>query len=294
MGMNTIENEKIRVTIADHGAELISIYDKKNEREVMWQADPAFWNRHAPILFPNVGQHYNKRYLYHGQTYPAGQHGFARDMDFTLVGIDETSVTHVLKATEETKKVYPFDFELEVTHSICEGHLTVGWKVVNRGENTMYFTIGGHPAFNVPVLPDTKQSDYYIQFAQDQDALTYILIDTSNGTGIPEETHELLLTDHKYQIREDMFDNDALVFDDGQIKWVGITMPDGSPYVAMKCDGFPNFGIWSKPGAPYVCLEPWIGRCDDRGFNKDISEKKGINVLKEGEIFERSYEIIVY
>ena len=294
MGTRTIENNKIKVTIADHGAELISIYDKENEREVMWQADPAFWNRHAPILFPNVGQHYNKKYLYQGQTYPAGQHGFARDMEFTFVKSNEYSITHVLKANEETRKVYPFEFELEVTHSICEGHLMVGWKVVNHGENTMYFTIGGHPAFNVPVLPDTRQSDYYIQFAEDQDALTYILIDTSNGTGIPEETRELTLTDHKYQIREDMFYNDALVFDGGQIKWVAITMPDGSPYVGMKCDGFPNFGIWSKPGAPYVCLEPWMGRCDNRGFDKDISEKDGINVLKEGEVFERSYEIIIF
>lgn len=294
MGTYTMENEKIKVTIANHGAELIGIYDKENEREVMWQADPAFWSRHAPVLFPNVGQHYDKKYLYQGQTYPAGQHGFARDMEFVVVSADETTVTHQLRSNEETKKVYPFDFELEITHSINKGHLTVGWKVKNAGENTMYFTIGGHPAFNVPVRPDTKLGDYYIRFADDQDTLTYILLDTESGTAITDVRYELELTDHKFKIEEDMFDKDALVFDDTQIGWAALTMPDGSPYVGIKCDGFPNFGIWSKPGAPYVCLEPWCGRCDNRGFDKDISEKNGINVLKKGETWERSYEIVVF
>lgn len=294
MGSYTMENKKIKVTIANHGAELVSIFDKENQREVMWQADSAFWSRHAPVLFPNVGQHFDKKYLYQGQTYPAGQHGFARDMDFTVVSADEGSVTHRLVADETTKEKYPFDFQLDITHSIKEGHLTVSWKVVNQGENTMYFTIGGHPAFQVPVLPDTKLGDYYLLFADDKEELSYILLDTSSGTAITDVTYPLPLTDHKYQIQEDMFDHDALVFDDTQIEYAAIAMPDGSPYVGIKCDGFPNFGIWSKPGAPYVCLEPWCGRCDNRGFDKDISEKNGINVLKAGEIFECSYEIIVY
>lgn len=294
MGIYTMENEKMSVTIADHGAELVSLYDRENQRELMWQADPAYWNRHAPILFPNVGKYYGGSFTYEGKEYPEGQHGFARDMDFKRVEGNGDLVKHRLVSSEETRARYPFDFQLDVTHLLNGNRLTVRWTVVNQGDKTMYFTIGGHPAFRVQILPGTKFEDYFLQFAPDVDELSYLLLDTSSGTAIADKTWPLALNDHRYRLRKDMFDKDALVFDGGQIQWAALALPDGSPYIALESKDFPNFGIWSKPGAPYVCLEPWCGRCDNRGFAKDISKKPGINALAPGEVFEKSYDIIVY
>ncbi|MGN0203369.1 MAG: aldose 1-epimerase family protein [Coprococcus sp.] len=290
----TMENDRLLVAIADFGAELISIFDKHYQREIIWQADPVFWKRHAPVLFPNVGKYYHGEFLYNGKHYKEGQHGFARDMVFDRISSGKDYVTYRLASDEDTKRRYPFDFVLEITHRLEGQDIEVLWKVVNIGESPMYFTIGGHPAFNVPVLPDTKFSDYYLTFAEDKETLEYILIDLNTGTAVPDQIFHLELNDHMYRLRDDMFDRDALVFDNGQIGWAGIALPDGTPYVSMTCEGFPNFGIWSVPGAPYVCLEPWCGRCDNRGFEGDISDKAGINRLESGQLFEKSYKITIW
>ena len=294
MATCTIKNEKLSVTIAAHGAELSSIYDKANDRELVWQADPAFWNRHAPVLFPNVGKYYGGHFTYNGTDYPMGQHGFARDTEFEQVASGENFVTYRLCADEESKKVYPFDFVLEITHRLNENHLTVEWNVKNTDNKEMYFTIGGHPAFNVNVLPDTDFEDYSLVFKEGTEKLSYVLLDAESGTAIGDKVYELELTDSKYALKKDMFDKDALVFDGGQIEWAALALPDGKPYIVLESKGFPNFGIWSKPGAPYVCLEPWCGRCDNKGFEGEISEKPGIIALKAGETFKKSYDIIVY
>lgn len=294
MATCTIKNEKLAVTIAAHGAELSSIYDKANDRELVWQADPAFWNRHAPVLFPNVGKYYGGHFTYNGTDYPMGQHGFARDTEFEQVASGENFVTYRLCADEESKKVYPFDFVLEITHRLNGNRLTVEWNVKNTDDKEMYFTIGGHPAFNVNVLPDTDFEDYSLVFKEGTEKLYYVLLDAESGTAIGDKVYELELTDSKYALKKDMFDKDALVFDGGQIEWAALALPDGKPYIALESKGFPNFGIWSKPGAPYVCLEPWCGRCDNKGFEGEISEKPGIIALKAGETFKKSYDIIVY
>ena len=276
MATCTIKNEKLAVTIAAHGAELSSIYDKANDRELVWQADPAFWNRHAPVLFPNVGKYYGGHFTYNGTDYPMGQHGFARDTEFEQAASGENFVTYRLCADEESKKVYPFDFVLEITHRLNGNRLTVEWNVKNTDDKEMYFTIGGHPAFNVNVLPDTDFEDYSLVFKEGTEKLSYVLLDAESGTAIGDKVYELELTDSKYALKKDMFDKDALVFDGGQIEWAALALPDGKPYIALESKGFPNFGIWSKPGAPYVCLEPWCGRCDNKGFEGEISGRNSL------------------
>ena len=223
-----------------------------------------------------------------------GQHGFARDTEFEQAASGENFVTYRLCADEESKKVYPFDFVLEITHRLNGNRLTVEWNVKNTDNKEMYFTIGGHPAFNVNVLPDTDFEDYSLVFKEGTEKLSYVLLDAESGTAIGDKVYELELTDSKYALKKDMFDKDALVFDGGQIEWAALALPDGKPYIALESKGFPNFGIWSKPGAPYVCLEPWCGRCDNKGFEGEISEKPGIIALKAGETFKKSYDIIVY
>ncbi len=288
-----LENEMLRIEINDHGAELSEIYDKEKDRQVLWGADPVHWKRHAPVLFPNVGRYYKDRCLISGKTYSCGQHGFARDMEFLCTDKSENSVTHLLTSSASTKEKYPFDFKLFITHQLSGRDITVSWKVVNAGSETMYFTIGGHPAFRVPVLPGTSRDQYFLTFSG-QKELTYCLLDLSTGTALPDQTRILNLENGVCRIAPHMFDKDALVFDNGQITKAGIALPDGTPYVELTCEGFPNFGIWSSSmDAPFVCLEPWMGRCDNSGFEGELSAKPGINRLDAGDVFEKSYHISI-
>lgn len=158
-------------------------------------------------------------------------------MEFICVEETENSVTHLLESTDETKKAWPYEFQLYITHTLEGRDLTVAWKVVNKDQEIMYFTVGAHPAFNVPILPDTKREDYHLTFSG-QKELTYHLLDTRYGTAIPEKSYTLALENGSCQIAEGMFDKDALIFDDGQITKAGIALPDGTPYVEISCEDF--------------------------------------------------------
>ena len=168
------------------------------------QADPVFWNRHAPVLFPNVGKYYGGHFTYNGKAYPMGQHGFARDTEFEQIAAGEDFVTYRLCADEESKKKYPFDFVLEITHRLENNRLSVEWNVKNADDKEMYFTIGGHPAFNVNILPDTDFEDYSLVFKEGIETLSYILIDAENGTALTDKTYKLELTNSKYTLKKDM------------------------------------------------------------------------------------------
>lgn len=286
-----LENERLCVEITELGAEILRVYDKKYGREVVWEADPAYWKRHAPVLFPNVGKTYRNTVLINGIHYPTSQHGFARDSMFKCTNSTRDSASFLLVSNEETKEVYPFDFELFITYTLEGNRLQVKWEVRNPSDETMYFTIGGHPAFRFAEKDEVK-SDYLLKFPGKSE-LKYILIDPAEAAADPEHVFTLPLEGECCPVTEEMFEKDALIFDGTQIEEVWLCHKDGTPYVGMECEGFPNFGIWSVKDAPFVCLEPWMGRCDDEGFEKDISEKPGINRVEGGERFEKAYTIIV-
>lgn len=289
-----LENNYLKVTVADMGAELISVFDKESQTERMWDANPKVWNRHAPILFPFVGKVSGGVYRYCGQEYEMkSQHGFARDLEFVCVKRAANSVTHLLRADDETKKSYPFDFELYITHTLDTENgrvLHVQWEIRNIGVDKMYYSIGGHPAFKVPARAGERRADYYLQIPQNSN-LKYILLNEKTGLASPEKTSVLELEEGFYPIYENMFDKDALIFEGGQIKEAGIARPDKSPYITMKCEGFPYFGIWSKPEGEFVCLEPWMGRTDNDGFGGTLEEKAGEQMLEAGEIRNIGYTV---
>lgn len=287
-----IENDRLLLKVNDHGGELAGIYDKKNERELIWCADPKVWNRHAPLLFPFVGELYNKEYRYNGVTYPMTAHGFARDTKFSFEGIKDNKIVHSIISNEDTKKVYPFDFKLEVSHKIEENRVIVEWKVRNTGDKEMLFTIGAHPAFNVPAKEADAQKDYYLTFGN-KEQLEYIRISKDGGTALYEEVHNLSLTDGTYQIGEHLFDDGVLIFEKHQLSEVGIAFPDKEPYVNIKCEGFPYVGVWTKPNAPFICLEPWYGRCDNYGFTGELKDKTGVQRLNADKEFYVKYKIII-
>ena len=171
--------------------------------------------------------------------------------------------------TDEMKEVYPFDFELYISYRLKKNVIEVEWGIKNPSEETIYFTIGGHPAIHFAKENETK-ADYRLYFPE-KDHLNYILVDIAEGGADPKKVYEMKLEDGYYPLTEELFERDALIFDENQIEEVWISHKDGTPYVGMKCEGFSNFGIWSVKDAPFVCLEPWMGRCDDVGFEGDIS-----------------------
>lgn len=160
-----IQNDQLIAEIAEHGAELISLKSKEHGLEYIWQGDPAYWGRHAPVLFPFVGRLKDDQYVYQGKTYQMGQHGFARDMDFEVIEHGQEMASFILRSTPETLEKYPFDFELVISYELGGDGITVHYQVANTGEKEMFFSIGGHPAFNVPLEEGLSFEDFYLAFS---------------------------------------------------------------------------------------------------------------------------------
>lgn len=286
-----LENEFLCVEIAEMGAEVTRIYDKTEDNEILWEGNPVYWKRHSPVLFPNVGKTYKNRVLINGTQYPTSQHGFARDNEFTCIEAANEKASFMFRSSEETKEVYPFDFELHINYKLNKKELTVEWQVKNCGDETMYFTIGGHPAFRF-AKPEETKADYVLKIPG-KEKLEYVLIDISCGCANVDEVHTLQLSEETYPLSDELFAKDALVVDNGQIEEAWLCHKDGTPYVGVRSAGFPNYGIWSVEGAPFVCLEPWMGRCDNVGFNAELSEKPNVNKVEAGEKFIKDYTIVV-
>lgn len=282
--MRILENEKIMVQIADLGAELCSVLDKESGAERIHNADPKVWNRHAPLLFPFVGKVIDGVYRVEGKEYPMPlQHGFARDYVLECVEKSFKKVVHKLVSTKETKEMYPFDFELLVTHELDEENprvLNIQWEVKNTGENTMYYFIGGHPGFTTEEKDPKAKEEYYLEFVG-KDNITYFGVNEESGFAAPTETKTLALDEGRVKFHPDIYI--TLIFDEPKFQAVRILRPDKTPYITMECSQFTNFGIWTKEEGNYICLEPWMGRTDDHGFTGDIGEKTGVQRLKAGE-----------
>ena len=285
MSTHILENEHLRVTVADRGAELISVWDKDRQEERIWTGAPEVWNRHAPILFPFVGKVVDGKYRVGGREYPMKtQHGFARDLDFACAEETPTAVKHILADTDWTRERYPFAFRLTVTHRLEGRRLYVEWTVENPGGAEMFFSIGGHPGFLPP--KGAGKEDCFVLFPG-MDRLDYIGTSKA-GYALPEKK-TLALTDGRAAWQDDI--PDTWIFEDGQVKKVGLAGPDGQPFVLLNCEPFPMLAVWANPGGPFICLEPWFGRTDDEGFTGTIDQKKGMQCLAPGEKQEISYSM---
>lgn len=295
MSFHTLKNEELTLTFSDAGAELQAITDTKTGKEYLWNADPAYWKRISPVLFPIVGNLKNKTYSYQGQNYSLPQHGFARDMEFALLESTENSLSFLLESSNETLEVYPFPFQLIIRYTLIKRTVTVTWEVKNSGEESMYFSIGGHPAFLCPINPEDKQTDYYFSF----DSNTPITVSKVSENGLIVKDSSLSpviipLQDGLLPIDSHLFDDDALVIENNQYHSVSLLTPDKKPYVTVAFDA-PLFGLWSptKKNAPFVCIEPWYGRCDSEDYNGTLENREWGNVLEAGKIFQKSYTITI-
>lgn len=276
-----LDNGIISVEIANHGAELKSAV--RDGFEYMWCADEKYWARTSPILFPIVGSLKDKSYKLDGKIYQMNQHGFARDNEFELIAHDNTSATYVFKDNEETLKKYPFKFELTIKYTLINNIIKIDWTVENKNDKVMSFSIGAHPAFNL------KEGDNFFKFNTNND-IVYNLID-EKGLYEKNSVHTLI-NDGYVKITDDMFDNDALIIENSQAKEVTICDKNKSAYLKVIFDT-ELFGLWSpaKKRAPFVCIEPWYGRCDCNDFEGEFSKKDYIINLNPYEKFNAFYEI---
>ena len=290
--MHTLKNDILTVEVSGHGAELTSI--RKGSTEYLWQADPAFWGRQSPVLFPIVGSVWEKRYRVEGKEYELGQHGFARDMDFTLVNATETEVRYRLESTPETLAKYPWPFVLEIAYRLHDGNLDVIWEVSNPGTEEMFFQIGAHPAFCYPDYDPQTMERGFLSFDRNE-GLECIRI-KEKGCVDAETRYPLEVPqDGLLPLTRETFDAiDTIMLQDSQIGKVTLHRADGSPWLSLSFDA-PVVGIWSPPtkNAPFICIEPWYGRCDRAGYEGDYREKDWINRLGAGETFRSVYTISI-
>lgn len=276
-----LDNGIISVQISEHGAELKSVL--KDGVEYMWCADPKYWARTSPVLFPFVGSLRDKAYRLDGKVYPMTQHGFARDNEFTLVEQGDSFAAFSLCETEETLKNYPFAFELTIRYTLLDNRIRIGWQVENKNDRVMSFSIGAHPAFNL------REGVNYFRFDTRSDIVCNLL----DESGLLDKNRIHTLKNNGYvRITNDMFDNDALIAENRQAKEIALCDENKNPYVIVRFDT-ELFGLWSpaKKNAPFVCIEPWYGRCDSIGFCGELSEREHTISLDAHGNFSASYEI---
>ena len=272
----TIENDELKVSIKESGAELASIFHLPTQREYLWQGDPAFWKRHSSILFPIVGKLVNDQYRIDDQEFQMSQHGFARDLPFALKQEEPDSIKLVLTDNTETMPRYPFSFILAAIYTLEKSRLYITYEVTNPGEETLFFSLGAHPAFNVPILPGTKRSDYALRFETPETA-DRLLLDAGLRTGQSEVMLEDATT---LKIKDDLFDQDALIFHSLRSEQLSLIGPDDREIWRFGFSGFPYLGIWSKSSeAPFVCIEPWHGVADEKDFQGPFHQKEGVMAL---------------
>ena len=284
-----LENEVLRVEIDSLGAEIKSVKRKSDNREYMWYADQKYWGRTSPVLFPFVGGCKDKEYRYDGKTYSMGQHGFARDMEHTLVSKTKDTIWFSLSSNEETLEKYPFAFILKIGYKLVDNEVKVLWNVENPDEKTMYFSIGAHPAFLCPINGEENKLGYGLKFAGLKEVHHHGNT-TDTGLALMDEDLVLPLSEEKVYFTPGFFDRCTYMVEGKQTGEVSLVTPDGKPYVTVAFDA-PLFAIWSPEGkdAPFVCIEPWYGRCDAVGFDGTLEERAYENKLSAHETFDASY-----
>ncbi len=290
MALFQIGNDKLTIQVDSMGAELKSLKKTDTGEEFMWEGNPLYWKRTSPILFPLVGSLKGGAFLHNGRQYPMGQHGFARDMEFKLKSQTNREIWFALTSTEETLAKYPYEFLLEIGYELIENTLVVKWKVENPSDQTMHFSIGGHPAFRCPITDGAKQADYRIRLDRKE---SFLSGGVQNGL-MSGKKIECPLEDGCMWITKNLFDIDTFVIEDDQVHQVSLVKPDGTAYVTVDFDA-PIVGIWSPPGkeAPFICIEPWYGRCDAIDFEGTWEERAWGQRLEARDVFEASYRVQV-
>jgi galactose mutarotase-like enzyme len=281
MSVITLSNSQISVEIKTLGAELCSVKNKLN-REFMWEGNPNFWDKHSPILFPIVGTLKNNTFYHNNTKYILTRHGFARDMEFTLVEKTENSATFSIQSNSETLLNYPFEFELQIQYTLINTTVEIDYKVVNKDNSEIPFSIGAHPAFALP----SNFEDYSLDFEK-VEPLEYTLLENDL---VSQQTEKIHTDTNRVPLTYELFKRDALIFKKLQSNSLSI-IEKGKPILKVHFEDFPSLGIWTKVGAPFICIEPWFGYSDTTESNGNLFEKEGVIFLETNDTFQAKFSI---
>ncbi len=273
----TISSPLIEAQIAELGAELARLRDKDG-RDLLWDGDPAFWTGRSPLLFPIVGRLRNDRYEFDGHGYELKQHGFARTSLFELVDASESTCRFRLSSNEDTLKAYPFSFKLDVAYRIQDSALSIEVSACNTGNRAMPASFGFHPALRWPLPYGGERNEHEILFEKVEPASLHVLSDGLIG----EASRKTPLEGDRLALHDDLFQDGALVWSQLQSRTIRYGVP-GRRSLTVSFPDMPHLGIWTKPGAGYVCIEPWQGYADPVGFEGEFKDKPGIVMIQPGE-----------
>jgi galactose mutarotase-like enzyme len=288
--MTIIENELLKAAIDTTGAQLSSLYNKKTGVEHMWQAGEA-WPWHSPNLFPVIGSLINNQILVDGKHYDLPQrHGFARHSEFLLLGSSGEQAKFSLPYNEQTLTHYPYKFDFQVIYDLIDNALRVTFKVINLDDKTIYFSVGGHPAFNVPFHKGENYEDYYLEFESEEPLKEHLLSADGFFNG---DVRPVKMEGRNLPLTRDLFINDALIFKHMKSRQVTIRSHKHDESISVQFPHFNYLGIWAKTGTDFVCIEPWLGCADTQGEQKELSRKEGIQHVEHGHVFEACYYISI-
>jgi len=286
-----IQSDILCVKIDSVGAELASIYCKRADKEHLWHGDPAWWQGRAPILFPVVGRMKDGSYSYGGKSYNMPIHGFARSAEFAVASATDSKIVLECSDNADTRKLYPFAFLLQVTFELAANSLSITYRVVNRGDDTMYFSIGSHEAYRCPHEDGESFDDYYLEFADDGDYIS----ETVTAAGLlGGETYDVIKGGRIIPLKHDLFANDALVFKNVPSSRIFLKSRKSGTVLEVDYQDAPNLGIWTMVGAPFICIEPWYGLPDYAEHDGKIENKTDIITLEAFGEFAWTHVITIH
>ena len=286
----SLRNHYLTASIDTLGAELKSVQEAHSQREYLWRADPQFWGRTSPVLFPIVGRLTDNSTLIDGHAYQLPQHGFARDLTFDCLEQREDYLLFKLSSNAHTRQSYPFDFELYVSYTLVEKTVTVAWQVVNLNQDIMPFSIGAHPAFSTELAAGDQFEDYDIIFDQHKQ---YHLWQLNEAMQLVDKAIAFQQPLQQFALSYHYFEIDALVFPHQQLNSITLKHRQHGHGVCVDFNGFPEVALWTADGknkrSPFLCIEPWFGHADVEGGAPDLMNKKGILHLAAGDTFSAQY-----
>lgn len=286
-----ISSKSLSARINKTGIELCSIKSKATGKEYMWQGNPEIWGSHAPVLFPIVGELKDGEYYFEGKKYLLPRHGLVRYSNKPrLIEQTDDYLKFSIKWDKETLQIYPFKFELEVTFSIIGNTIRITHLITNHDDKVMFYSVGAHPGFNCPFYEDESYEDYFLEFEKPETDSTWML--DSNGL-VTGETKPMLLDTRTLALHKNLFDKDALIFKNLKSNSLRLVSKKSGPVLSVSFDDFNYLGVWAKPQASFVCIEPWNGIADPSDFNQQLTDKEGILPLEPKQTEQKAYSITI-
>ncbi len=286
---HSISNNQLQVSVLSKGAEISSIKTPKSGKEYMWDANADIWGSHAPVLFPIIGALKNDVCTIEGEEYSMPKHGFVRhNDDIELKSRTHDRLNFQLDYSDKTLKLYPYKFQFNITFHLVGSKLVVTHKVKNLDDKSIHFALGAHPGFKCPINDDESYDDYYIEFEKEEQAEITLLSDSGL---ISDETKPMLEETNILPLTAEMFNADALIFKELKSRKVSLKSKKSDQVLIMRFADFNYLGIWAKPNAPYVCIEPWLGIADHENTDGDFLKKDALIELAKGQIFSAQYSI---